>query len=44
MVEGWVKKYLNNNEWDVCSVGLEVYGLNFNVVKVMKEVGVDILN
>ncbi|USL44377.1 arsenate reductase (thioredoxin) [Priestia megaterium] len=42
MAEGWAKKYLDNNEWDVRSAGLEAHGLNLNVVKAMKEAGVDI--
>ncbi|MFL0472459.1 arsenate reductase (thioredoxin) [Priestia sp. 179-F W1.4 NHS] len=44
MAEGWAKKYLNNNEWDVRSAGLEAHGLNPNAVKAMKEAGVDISN
>lgn len=43
MVEGWGKEYFGD-KWNVYSVGIEVYGLNFNVVKVMKEVGIDIFN
>jgi arsenate reductase len=42
MAEGWAKKYLDNNEWDVRSAGLEAHGLNLNAVKAMKEAGVDI--
>ncbi|MEH7341918.1 arsenate reductase, partial [Priestia megaterium] len=44
MAEGWAKKYLNNDEWDVRSAGLEAHGLNPNAVKAMKEAGVDISN
>lgn len=42
MAEGWAKKYLSNDEWDVRSAGLEAHGLNRNAVKAMKEAGVDI--
>ena len=44
MAEGWAKKYLNNDEWDLRSAGLEAHGLNPNAVKAMKEAGVDISN
>ncbi|MFP7735177.1 arsenate reductase (thioredoxin) [Priestia aryabhattai] len=42
MAEGWAEKYLDNDEWDVRSAGLEAHGLNPNAVKAMKEAGVDI--
>ncbi len=42
MAEGWAEKYLDNDEWDVGSAGLEAHGLNPNAVKAMKEAGVDI--
>jgi arsenate reductase len=44
MAEGWAKKYLNLNEWDVRSAGIETHGLNPNAVKAMAEVGMDISN
>ncbi|MDP4086194.1 MAG: arsenate reductase (thioredoxin) [Bacillota bacterium] len=44
MAEGWAKKYLNKQEWEVKSAGLEAHGLNPNAVKAMKEVGIDISN
>lgn len=42
MAEGWAKKYLNQEEWNVKSAGIEAHGLNPNAVKAMKEVGIDI--
>ncbi|ALC91362.1 arsenate reductase [Bacillus sp. FJAT-18017] len=42
MAEGWAKNYLNSDEWEVKSAGLEAHGLNPNAVKAMKEAGVDI--
>ncbi|WP_409274128.1 arsenate reductase (thioredoxin) [Neobacillus sp. SCS-31] len=42
MAEGWAKKYLNSDEWEVKSAGLEAHGLNPNAVKAMKEAGIDI--
>ncbi|MGG2089114.1 arsenate reductase (thioredoxin) [Priestia aryabhattai] len=42
MAEGWAKKYLSNDEWDVSSAGLEAHELNPNAVKAMKEASVDI--
>lgn len=42
MAEGWAKFYLNSDEWEVKSAGIEAHGLNPNVVKAMKEVGIDI--
>jgi arsenate reductase (thioredoxin) len=44
MAEGWAKKYLNSDEWEVKSAGLEAHGLNPNAVKAMKETGIDISN
>ncbi len=35
------EKYLGD-EWEVLSAGIEAHGLNPNVVKAMKEVGIDI--
>ena len=43
MADGFGKKYLSE-DWDVYSAGIEAHGLNPNAVKVMAEVGVDILN
>lgn len=42
MAEGWAKKYLNSDEWDIKSAGIEAHGLNPNAVKAMNEVGIDI--
>lgn len=42
MAEGWAKKYLNQDDWEVKSAGIEAHGLNPNAVKAMKEVGIDI--
>ncbi len=44
MAEGWAKKYLNHEEWEVKSGGIEAHGLNSNAVKAMKEAGIDISN
>ena len=44
MAEGWAKKYLNQEEWEVKSGGIEAHGLNSNAVKAMKEAGIDISN
>ena len=44
MAEGWAKKYLNQEEWEVKSGGIEAHGLNPNAVKAMKEAGIDISN
>lgn len=44
MAEGWAKKYLNQDEWEVISAGIEAHGLNPNAVKAMKEAGIDISN
>lgn len=32
------------DDWNVYFVGIEIYGVNFKVIEVMKEVGIDILN
>ncbi|MGV3487490.1 MAG: arsenate reductase (thioredoxin) [Tuberibacillus sp.] len=42
MAEGWAKKYLDNNEWNIYSAGIEAHGLNPFAVRAMKEVGIDI--
>ena len=42
MAEGWAKKILSNDEWEVKSAGIEAHGVNPNAVKAMSEVGVDI--
>ncbi len=44
MAEGFAKKYLNFEEWDVRSAGIEEHGLNPLATEVMAEVGVDISN
>ncbi|RLL40137.1 arsenate reductase (thioredoxin) [Oceanobacillus piezotolerans] len=44
MAEGWAKQYLNEEEWEVKSAGIEAHGLNPNAVKAMKEAGIDISN
>src|SRR5699024_190527 len=44
MAEGWAKKYLNHEEWEVKSGGIEAHGRNPNAVKAMKEAGIDISN
>ena len=44
MAEGWAKEYLNQDEWEVKSGGIEAHGLNSNAVKAMKEAGIDISN
>lgn len=44
MAEGWAKKCLNLNEWDVRSAGIEAHGLNPNAVKAMAEAEIDISN
>lgn len=44
MAEGWAKKYLNQDEWEVYSAGIEAHGLNPKAVKAMEEVGIDISN
>lgn len=41
MAEGWARHYLGE-KWEVRSAGIEAHGLNFNAVKAMEEVGVDI--
>jgi len=42
MAEGWAKRLLSSNEWDVKSAGIEAHGVNPNAIKAMKEVGIDI--
>lgn len=42
MAEGWAKQFLNSDEWEVKSAGLEAHGLNPIAVKAMTEAGVDI--
>ncbi|SOC22728.1 arsenate reductase [Ureibacillus xyleni] len=42
MAEGWAKKLLPSDEWEVKSAGIEAHGLNPNAVKAMKEIGIDI--
>ena len=44
MAEGWAKEYLNQDEWEVKSAGIEAHGLNPNAVKAMIEAGIDISN
>lgn len=44
MAEGWAKKYLNQDEWEVKSAGIEAHGLNPNAVKAMSEAGIDLSN
>ena len=41
MAEGWAKE-LKGDVIESYSAGIEIHGLNFNAVKVMAEVGVDI--
>lgn len=42
MAEGWAKKYLDSEKWEVRSAGIEAHGLNPNAVKAMKEASIDI--
>lgn len=42
MAEGYAKKILPANEFQIESAGIETHGLNLNAVKVMAEDGVDI--
>lgn len=44
MAEGWAKEYLNQDEWEVKSAGIEAHGLNPNAIKAMAEAGIDISN
>ncbi|KYD04438.1 arsenate reductase (thioredoxin) [Heyndrickxia sporothermodurans] len=44
MAEGWAKKYLNQDEWEVKSAGIEAHGLNSNAIKAMNEVEINISN
>ena len=41
MAEGFGKKFLDN-QFEFCSAGIEVHGLNQYAVKVMQEIGIDI--
>ena len=43
MAEGWAR-HLKSNSIQAFSAGLEAHGLNPNAVRVMQEVGVDILS
>src|SRR5690625_5746968 len=43
MAEGWAKKILGE-EWEVYSAGIEVHGVNLNVIKAMNDVRNDISN
>ncbi|MDN4493534.1 arsenate reductase (thioredoxin) [Ureibacillus aquaedulcis] len=42
MAEGWAKKLLSTDEWEVKSAGIEAHGLNPNAIKAMDEVNIDI--
>lgn len=42
MAEGFAKKYLPNNEFDIYSAGIEAHGINPTAIKVMDEKGIDI--
>ncbi|PYF07319.1 arsenate reductase (thioredoxin) [Ureibacillus chungkukjangi] len=42
MAEGWAKKLLPADEWEVKSAGIEAHGVNPNAVKAMREIEVDI--
>ncbi|RHW35018.1 arsenate reductase (thioredoxin) [Lysinibacillus yapensis] len=44
MAEGWARKVLPHDEWEVKSAGIEAHGLNPNAVKAMNEIGIDISN
>lgn len=44
MAEGFAKKYLGFDAWEVRSAGIEQHGLNPLATEVMAEVGVDISN
>lgn len=44
MAEGFAKEYLDFDEWEVRSAGMESHGLNPLATTVMQEVGVDISN
>ena len=44
MAEGFAKKYLDFDEWEVRSAGIETHGLNPLAREVMQEVGIDISN
>lgn len=44
MAEGYAKKYLGFEDWDIRGAGIERKGLNPLATKVMAEVGIDISN
>ena len=44
MAEGFARKYLDFDEWEVASAGIETHGLNPLASEVMAEVGIDISN
>lgn len=44
MAEGFAKEYLDFDEWEVRSGGIESHGLNPLAREVMKEIGIDISN
>lgn len=44
MAEGFAKEYLDVDEWEVRSAGVETHGLNPLAREVMQEVGIDISN
>lgn len=44
MADAWAHQYLNDDEWDIRSAGIEAHGLNPLAVKAMAEVGIDIAN
>lgn len=44
MADAWAHQYLNEDEWDIRSAGIEAHGLNPLAVKAMAEVGIDITN
>lgn len=44
MAEGFAKEYLDFDEWEVRSGGIESHGLNTLAREVMEEVGIDISN
>ncbi|MCM0599397.1 arsenate reductase (thioredoxin) [Periweissella fabalis] len=44
MAEAWAHKYLNAEEWDIKSAGIEAHGLNPLTIKAMAEVNIDVSN
>jgi arsenate reductase len=44
MAEGWKKKKILGDEWQVYSGGIEAHGVNPKAIEAMKEVGIDISN